>query len=377
MDDDISIVDCALTADRDLQKKCCSGNIFDCAGYYFQRQLMKAAGSPTIKRYTAQKEYFECHGELHTNFSKANESATIIYEHVGHTESQMFHMTQDMQDYIRAHKRLSPRQIYQNLIQMTNKDFEHSEVQIITHKAGGEWQRDAADDFRSAQLLVAEQDGYELIQGLQEPGISLAIVTSCFRDRQKFDLRQHQNDGTHSTNKHGFDLYCVLPEYNLVSLVSLPLSYILLARCPSRWQEGIAVNGVVHGIANAGLKPNVVHTDKDFAEVTVASLAFGRSSSAHNHHLCLWHSLRAIDHISQTEGILSKGETKQCTAGQARDLRTMTKRHLLRQFLLAKVVVDKANAPENILCQNYEDIHASSIKEMLEYCSSIDQPKLF
>ncbi|KAK9428749.1 hypothetical protein V1505DRAFT_199592 [Lipomyces doorenjongii] len=98
-------------------------------------------------------------------------------------------------------------------------------------------------------------------------------------------------DSTFSTNKQGFDLYCVLTEYNLVSL---PLSYLLLARSPRRWQEGIAVNGVVHGIANAGLKPNCCPHRQRFC-----SLAFGRNSSAHNHHLCLWHSLRAIDHISQ------------------------------------------------------------------------------
>ncbi|KAK9390118.1 hypothetical protein V1515DRAFT_529902, partial [Lipomyces mesembrius] len=41
--------------------------------------------------------------------------------------------------------------------------------------------------------------------------------------------------------------------------------------------------------------------------------------------------------------------------------------------LIAKVVYDNADAPHTLLYQ----IHASSIKEMLEYCRSIDQPKLF
>ncbi|KAK9485757.1 hypothetical protein V1527DRAFT_451768, partial [Lipomyces starkeyi] len=39
--------------------------------------------------------------------------------------SQKFHMTQEVQKYIKANKRLPPRQIYQNLIQMTNEpEFE-------------------------------------------------------------------------------------------------------------------------------------------------------------------------------------------------------------------------------------------------------------
>ncbi|KAK9490623.1 hypothetical protein V1508DRAFT_257514 [Lipomyces doorenjongii] len=47
------------------------------------------------------------------------------------------------------------------------------------------------------------------------------------------------------------------------------------------------------------MQPTFVHTDKDFAEVTAASLAFGGNTSIYNHHLCLWHSLRAISqHIS-------------------------------------------------------------------------------
>ncbi|KAK9326485.1 hypothetical protein V1520DRAFT_265839, partial [Lipomyces starkeyi] len=77
------------------------------------------------------------------------------------------------------------------------------------------------DDFKSAQLLVAEQDGYELLQGLQEPGISLAFVTPCFTDSQKFDRAKMTEvfiDATFGTNKHGFELYCVLTEYDLVSL---------------------------------------------------------------------------------------------------------------------------------------------------------------
>ncbi|KAK9390251.1 hypothetical protein V1515DRAFT_5249 [Lipomyces mesembrius] len=55
----------------------------------------------------------------------------------------------------------------------------------------------------------------------------------------------------------------------------------------------------------------------------------------------------------------------------------MIKRHLLRHPLLPKVVCDKTIAPESLVYESYEEIHAASIKEMLEYCRSIDQPRLF
>ncbi|KAK9368176.1 hypothetical protein V1509DRAFT_565372, partial [Lipomyces kononenkoae] len=32
----------------------------------------------------------------------------------------------------------------------------------------------------SAQLLVGEHSGFQLIEGLQEPGVSLAFTTPCF-----------------------------------------------------------------------------------------------------------------------------------------------------------------------------------------------------
>ncbi|KAK9319189.1 hypothetical protein V1517DRAFT_266742, partial [Lipomyces orientalis] len=44
---------------------------------------------------------------------------------------------------------------------------------------------------------------------------------------------------------------------------------------------------------------------------------------------------------------------------------------------LPRVVVDKDRAPEALVYESYEEIHASSIKEMLDYCKSIDQPRLF
>ncbi|KAK9357160.1 hypothetical protein V1504DRAFT_442964 [Lipomyces starkeyi] len=55
----------------------------------------------------------------------------------------------------------------------------------------------------------------------------------------------------------------------------------------------------------------------------------------------------------------------------------MIKRHLLRHPLLPKVVDDCAEHPRALVCETYEEIHASSIREMLDYCRSIGQPKVF
>ncbi|ODQ68768.1 hypothetical protein LIPSTDRAFT_76768 [Lipomyces starkeyi NRRL Y-11557] len=273
-------------------------DIFDCSGYYFYSRhaherrggAKYSFGCPasvenrpperdpsTIQRYTAQKEYFECHGELHISFSQANESATLIYEHIGHTESRRFHMTDEIRNYITSNKNLPPRQIYQNLIQMTDiSEFEKTEAVILTRQqvynfwislTRGEWQRDAADDFKSAQVLVAELDGYELVEDLQEPGISLAFLTPCFTDRRKFNRDKMTEifiDSTFGTNKHGFELYCVLAEYDLVSL---PLSYLLLDTrgLQEDGKRGSRLTQWFMTLRNAGLKPKFVHTDKDFA----------------------------------------------------------------------------------------------------------------
>ncbi|KAK9336388.1 hypothetical protein V1521DRAFT_436805 [Lipomyces starkeyi] len=116
-----------------------------------------------------------------------------------------------------------------------------------------EWERDAANDFRSAQLLVAEQCGFQLIDELQEPGekYNRAKMTEVFVD------------STFGTNKHGYELYCVLTEYDLVSV---PLSYLLL---DTAW--GRRLTQWFAALRNAGLKPNTVHTDKDFAGSTLIS----------------------------------------------------------------------------------------------------------
>ncbi|KAK9366673.1 hypothetical protein V1509DRAFT_556828, partial [Lipomyces kononenkoae] len=84
-----------------------------------------------------------------------------------------------------------------------------------------EWERDARDNFRSAKMLVEEQESYFLIEGLQDPGVSLAFTTPCFNDKVKYNRMKMTEvfiDSTFGTNKHGYEL----------DLVSVPLSYLLL-----------------------------------------------------------------------------------------------------------------------------------------------------
>ncbi|ODQ68719.1 hypothetical protein LIPSTDRAFT_7498 [Lipomyces starkeyi NRRL Y-11557] len=326
-------------------------------------------------------------------------------------------MTPEVESYIKAHKHFAPRQIYQNLLQMMdNSQFERTELHTITRQQVynvwrsiniTEWTRDAANDYKSAQLLLAEQDGYRLIDGLQEPGVSLAFLTPCFTHRSKYSLAKMTEvfiDSIFRTNKHGYELYCVLTEYDLVSL---PLSYLLLDTrgIQEEGKRGSRLAAWLTALRREGLRLHVVHTDKDFAEVTAASIAFKRDNSDYNHHLCLWHSLRAIDQyltgkvkdkgsdtiasarnslqmsalpkylhflLDETCWILSKGQTKQSSPAQASVLRAMVKRHLLRHTLLPKVAFDNADTQQTLFYETYEEIHASSIKELLSYRKSIN-----
>ncbi|KAJ8100842.1 hypothetical protein POJ06DRAFT_280868 [Lipomyces tetrasporus] len=337
------------------------------------------------------KEFFDCHGELRINFSKSNLSLTILYDH------------KEVQKYIKAHKLVPPRLIYQNLIAM----------RLTYNYPPAKWERDPRDDFRSAQMLVEEQEGYFLIEGVQEPGGSLAFTTPCFNDKVKYNRSKMTEifiDSTFGTNKHGYELYCVLTE---LDLVSLPLSYLLDTRgIREEGKRGSRLTTWLTALRASGLKPTVVHTDKDFAEVTAASIAFNRDNVGYNHHLCLWHSLRAIDQYitgklptkgfdsndkarnyirlitlppylyylsDEAEWILSDGQTPPRTRDQARTIRAMIKRHLLRHPLLPKPVFDTdgSTPPDSLQFQSYEEIHSSSIREMLEYCKSINQPRMF
>ncbi|KAK9481608.1 hypothetical protein V1527DRAFT_486447 [Lipomyces starkeyi] len=306
--------------------------------------------------------------------SEVYQSITMVYEHKCHTETDKFHMTEET--YILSHG----NKCITSGFQLQN--------------------RDAANDFKSAQLLVAEHGGFQLIEELQEPGVSLAFVTPCFTNQEKY-LRAKMTevfvDSTFGTNKHGYEL----TEYDLVSL---PLSYLLLdtRSLHEEGKRGRRLTQWFTALQNAGLTPSTVHTDKDF-------VVRGRSDSG-QYRVPNRQHLRAIDQYltgkprgrgfdsadtvrastrttvlpsylhfltEESEWMLSSRETKNCTADQARVLRSMIKRHLLRPPLLPKVVVDKSSAPASLVYEIYEDIHASSVKEMLEYCKSIGQPRLF
>ncbi|KAK9235978.1 hypothetical protein V1525DRAFT_458055 [Lipomyces kononenkoae] len=282
IDNEISVEACTQNADHDLQKRAAillRNNLFDCTGYFFhvRRVNVKSDGQSTftlscsrssetkierdpsqIQRYTVSKDVFDCQGELRITMSKAYESVTIVYEHKCHMETQKFHMTDEVRNYIKSQKRLTPRQIYQNLVQMANEsEFEKTDLHTITRQ----------------QLLVAEHDGFELIEGLQEPGVSLAFTTPCFSNQDKYDRAKMTEvfvDSTFGTNKHGCELYCVLTEYDLVSL---PLSYLLLDTrgLSEDGKRGLRLTQWFTALRNAGLKPNFVHTDKDFAGCTIIS----------------------------------------------------------------------------------------------------------
>ncbi|KAK9311628.1 hypothetical protein V1524DRAFT_418849 [Lipomyces starkeyi] len=261
---DVSIGACAQTTDRDLQKRAVMllrSDIFDCSGYYFHLRHAH-------ERRDGAKYSFGCPASV--EYRPAVRDLSTIQRYT-------VHMTDEVRNYITSHKNLPPRQIYQNLIQMTSiSEFEKTEAHILTRQqvynfwislTRGEWQRDAADDFKSAQLLVAEQDGYELVEDLQEPGVSLAFLTPCFTDRRKFNRAKMTEifiDSTFGTNKHGFELYCVLAEYDLVSL---PLSYLLLDTrgLQEDGKRGSRLTQWFMALRNAGLKPKFVHNDKDFA----------------------------------------------------------------------------------------------------------------
>ncbi|KAK9487706.1 hypothetical protein V1527DRAFT_517865 [Lipomyces starkeyi] len=284
-------IECAQTENRELQRQAAShlrNDIFDCServnGPEFtltcsRSQERKTDRDPvTVQRYTTMKEFFACRGELRITFSKLNQTATITYDHKCHSETQKFHVTEVVHQYIQAHQLLPPRLIYQNLIQMADSPrLNNTELHSITRQqvyniwlsfTRKDWERDAANDFRSAQLLLEGQEGYPLIEGLQEPEVSLAFITPCFSDSRKLDRAKMTEvfiDSTFGTNKHGYELYCVLTEYDLVSL---PLSYLLLLLHTRGVQEvgkGGTWLAAWFALRAAGLNPNVVHTDKDFA----------------------------------------------------------------------------------------------------------------
>ncbi|KAK9427513.1 hypothetical protein V1505DRAFT_424162 [Lipomyces doorenjongii] len=260
IDNEISVEACTQTADNELQKRAATllrNSMFDITGYFFHMRRVNARADgqtsftltcsrsneckierdiARVQRYTVSKDVFDCQGELRITMSNVYESVTMVYEHKGPMETHKFHMTEEG-----------------NLRRQT-----------YTLSQGN----------KSAQLLVAEQGGFQLIEGLQEPGVSLAFVTPCFTNQEQYNRAKMTEvfvDSTFGTNKHGYELYCVLTEYDLVSL---PLSYLLLdTRClHEEGKRGRRLTQWCTALRNAGLDPNTVHTDKDFAGSTIISL---------------------------------------------------------------------------------------------------------
>ncbi|KAK9235202.1 hypothetical protein V1525DRAFT_283041 [Lipomyces kononenkoae] len=205
VDMDVSMTGCAQTDDSALQKRAAMllrNDIFDCTGYYFQSRRSTERNDEIkfsftcsrstereterdplkIQRYTIAKEFFDCQGLLHITISKDNGSVVIVYDHRGHTETPKFHVTDEVRSYIDTHKFLSPRQICQNLTRMADdSQFEETDLSTITRQqVYNVWlsftrmqlERDPKNDFLSAQLLIGERDGYQLVDGLQEQGVS-------------------------------------------------------------------------------------------------------------------------------------------------------------------------------------------------------------
>ncbi|KAK9238657.1 hypothetical protein V1525DRAFT_425328 [Lipomyces kononenkoae] len=360
---DISVASCAQSGDQEVQRRA--------AGYFFHfrrtyerpdgerfslncsRSIERKTerGPQNILQYTAAKEFFECH------------------EHNGHIKPPTYHMTADVKNYIKAQSRFPPQQIYQNLMQMADDpQFEKTHLHTITRQqvynvwvsiARKESESDALNDFRSAQLLLGEQDGSRLFEQLQEPGVALADSTKFKREK----MTEVFINSTFGTNKHGYELYCVLTEYDLVSL---PLSYLPFDTV---------------GIQEVGKRGSRL-TEWFFALRC-------RKNPACHYHLCLRHSLQAIDkHVTdkviarvfdsidnarnsiqvtalpQYLHFSSDEETRKCSADET--LRAMIKRHLLRHPLLPKAVCDETHAPQALVYETYEEIHASSVNEMLE-----------
>ncbi|KAJ8098705.1 hypothetical protein POJ06DRAFT_296515 [Lipomyces tetrasporus] len=242
IENDASVASCAQNNDENLRKraiKCFRNDLFDCTGYYFHlRRCNERVDEPrfsltcsrsnerrtaerdpsSVHRYTTAKEFFDCHGELHISFSKSNRSATIIYDHKCHAETPKFRITEEIQQYIKAQQLFPPRQIYQNLIQLAD-----------------------SPQFAKTDLHTITRQQY-----------NRAKMTEIFID------------STFGTNRHGYELYCVLTEYDLVSL---PLFYLLLDTrgVQEVGKRGSRLTTWLMALRDAGLKPNVVHTDKDFA----------------------------------------------------------------------------------------------------------------
>ncbi|KAK9427920.1 hypothetical protein V1505DRAFT_402267 [Lipomyces doorenjongii] len=240
-----------------------------------------------------------------------------------------------VQRYVQAQQLLAPRLIYQNLIQMADSP-QNTELRAITRQ-----------QVCNIWLSLTRKGICTAAVGRtgREPGVSLGFITSCFSDKLNTML---DTPGVREVGKRGTRL--------------------------TAWLTTLRA---------ARLDPNVVHTDKDFPEVTAASLAFKKNNDRYNHHLCLWHSLRAIDQY-----VTSKIKARALI--QVAILRNSTRLKALPQYLLFLLSKQCTRDQDNLVFECFPvhpDPEPSSSSDpsprpryrkiMVEYCKSIDQPKLF
>ncbi|KAK9369746.1 hypothetical protein V1509DRAFT_550333, partial [Lipomyces kononenkoae] len=134
-------------------------------------------------------------------------------------------------------------------------------------------------------------------------------------------------------------------------------------------------------------------------EATAASLAFKRNNPGYKHHLCLWHTLRAIDqhitgkaknngaHSVENARIPSGNALYQSTEAGFQGFAPFKcsffgkEQHNTLESTYLHFLSDKSDwileYPQALAYETYEEIHASSVREMLDYCRSISHPRVF
>ncbi|KAK9329809.1 hypothetical protein V1520DRAFT_378611 [Lipomyces starkeyi] len=147
--------------------------------------------------------------------ANANGSAIIIHGFNGHS---MHGNSYHGRGTKLTSKQRPATPLHHYLIQTADyHQFENIELRTITRqqvyniwlaRTRNEWETDSANAFRSAQLLVGEQPGYRLAEGLRQPGISLAFITPSFSDFVKYN--RATNDRSIYRLTFGYELYSIL-----------------------------------------------------------------------------------------------------------------------------------------------------------------------
>ncbi|KAK9234231.1 hypothetical protein V1525DRAFT_422426 [Lipomyces kononenkoae] len=446
MSQNFKIGDVCSRADRAQQSMVAGqlrNDIFECTGYFFQLHRVLDANEDGCKFYftcsrhaskdrqdekTSQryqlhaKDYYSCSGQVVISFSKANQFLTIFYKHRCHEKVINIHPPENVRKYVERLRGIPPRLIYLNMIRDAGTPLlESVDVPLITRRqvhnlwasmTQSAWRRHDKDDYLSAQILLDETVDYHLIEELQEPTVSLGFTTPFMHDRNLLilsEIKEIMVDATFGTNFHGFELYCVVGIYRYETV---PLSYLLLdtRAVEENGKRGIRLTTWFKHLTLLGLRPSVGHSDKDFAEIVSALGVFSLCNPSYNHHLCLWHSLRAIDTYLKTrfkEGdnlrsminalfvtarpkhldflkdketedwVLSNGSKRKPTLKETRVIRALVKRHLLSSPSLPSVNLDDNMPTSGMQFSDWIDILTACVHEILDYCRKIDQPAIF